>query len=135
MRYKFLQHTADAKFNAYGSTLEKSFENSALAMLNLIYAGKVKEKTKKTFNVSGKDFESLLYNFLEEFLILADSEGFLASKIKVKIDRKNLRLKAEVSGDDAENYNFSASVKAVTYNHMFVKKINNKWVCQVVLDV
>ena len=30
-RYKFLAHTADAKFQAFGETLEEAFGNAALA--------------------------------------------------------------------------------------------------------
>ena len=82
MKYKFLKHTADIKFQAFGKTLEKSFENSALAMSNSMYEQKVKSKLKKKINVSGKNLESLLYNFLEELLFLLDSKGFFVSKIK-----------------------------------------------------
>ncbi len=141
MKYKFLKHTADIKFQAFGKTLEKSFENSALAMSNSMYEQKVKSKLKKKINVSGKNLESLLYNFLEELLFLLDSKGFFVSKIKVKIrenknkEKNQTELSAEVFGDDAKNYKIGLDVKAVTYNEMFVKKINGLWVCQVVIDV
>ena len=42
MKYRFLSHTADVKFKAYGKTLNESFENSALAMFNVMYTGKIK---------------------------------------------------------------------------------------------
>lgn len=135
MKFKFLEHTADVKFQAFGSSLEKAFENSALAMFNHMYEGKVKERIKKKFKVVGKDFESLLYNFLEELLFLLDSEFFFLSKIKVKIDKKKMELNAQVSGDIAKNYKANVDVKAVTYNEMFVKKQGNRFICQVVLDV
>ena len=51
------------------------------------------------------------------------------------------KLDVEVIGDKAEHYKLSQDVKAITYNNMFVKKLNQgsatpiKWVCQVVLDV
>jgi len=135
MKFKFLKHTADVKFQAFGKTLEKSFENSALALQKTIVNDlKIKPKIKKKIKVSGRDNESLLYNFLEEFLFLLDSEDFILSKInKIKIsDRK---LEAEVLGDKASNYDFSNPIKAVTYNQMFVKKQKNKFICQIVLDV
>ena len=49
--------------------------------------------------------------------------------------KKTLKIKVEVVGDDAEKYNISEHVKAITYNEMFVKKIKNNWTSQVVLDV
>jgi len=134
-KFKFLEHTADIKFLAFGKTLEKSFENSALALVEVMTKKtKIKAKTQKKITVSGKDNESLLYNFLEEFLFLFDSQGFILAKIgKIKI--KDEKLEAEVMGDSVKNYNISQDVKAITYNSMFVKKIGNKFAVQVVLDV
>ena len=135
MKYKFLPHTADVKFKAYGKTLNESFENSALAMFNVMYTGKIKSSKQIKFSIKGKDFENLLYLFLEKLLILLDSKNFFVSKIKVKINIKDMSLNVLVYGDNSGNYSLNTGVKSVTYNEMFVKKINGKWVCQVVLDV
>ena len=136
MKFRFLEHTADIKFQAFGKTFEEVFENSALAMFNTIYRGKVSNRKKLKISVKGKDSESLLYNFLEEFLFLFDSENFLPSKIKkIKIDKRNFKLEAEVLGDGSENYEISEQIKAVTYNEMFVCEKEGKWISQVVLDI
>jgi|TARA_Y100000310_G_scaffold344913_1_gene460487 SHS2 domain-containing protein len=139
MKYKFLEHTADIKFQAFGKSIEEVFENSAWAMFNAMYDGKVKSSSiskKLKINVKGKDFESLMYNFLEEFLVLLDSEGFFLSKIeKIKIDKKKFTLNVEVSGNNSENYEISQHIKAVTYNDMFIHKEGKKWIAQVVIDV
>lgn len=135
MKFKFLEHTADMKFQAFGNSMEKIFENSALALKEAI-CGKIriKDKEEKTINAEGKDPESLLYNFLEEILYLLDAEDFIIGKIK-KIKITNLKLTAVLSGDKASDYNFTNSVKAITYNEMFVKNIKGKWTAQVVVDV
>jgi len=133
-KFEFLEHTADIKFQAFGNTLEEVFENSALAMTNSMYDGKVKEKIIKKIKVKGKDNERLLYEFLEELLFLLDSEDFILSNVKkIKINKND--LEAEIIGDKASDYEIHIIVKAVTYNEMFVKKIKNNWVCQVILDV
>ena len=36
MKYKFLEHTADVKFRAYGNGLEEAFSNAALALKQTI---------------------------------------------------------------------------------------------------
>lgn len=135
MKFKFLEHTADVKFQAFGKSIEEVFENSSLALKEEICGKiKIKEKKEKTIKVKGKDFESLLYNFLEEILYILDAEDFLISKIK-KLKIENFKLTAEIMGDKASNYKFTNEVKAATYNDMFVKKEKNKWISQVVLDV
>ena len=135
-KFKFLEHTADIKFQAFGKNIEEAFENSALAMFNSMFEGKVNKKKNFKINVKGKDFENLLYNFLEELLFLFDSERFfLASIENIKIDKENFKLNAEVFGDSAENYEIHLDIKAVTYNEMFVKKDKGGWTAQVVVDV
>ncbi len=135
MKFKFLPHTADIKFQAFGKTLEEVFENSALALFKSMYKKKVESKKKVKFSVEGNDLESLMYNFLEEFLYLFDAKGFIGSKVKVKIDKIKTILKAEVSGDETKKYKIEMNIKAITYNEMFVKKIKNGFMAQVVLDI
>lgn len=135
MKYKFLKHTADIKFQAFGKNIEKVFENSALALKESICGKtKIKKEKRKKIKISGKDFESLLYKFLEEIIYLLEGENLIISRIK-NLKIKDMKLNAEILGDNSNNYNFTNSVKAVTYNEMFVKEENNKWIAQVVLDV
>jgi len=146
MRYKFLEHTADIKFQAFGKSLEKCFENAGYALVNIICKSPVKGVDRKKIRVKGRDRESLLYNFLEEILYLLDVGGFLVGEIKnlkiVGVSKSvkgkkyyNLELTAEVLGDSVENYETEGDVKAITYNSMFVKKDGKRLVCQVVVDV
>ena len=134
-KFKFLEHTADIKFQAFGKNVEEVFENSALAFKEAVCGKmKIKEEKEKIIKVNGRDFESLMYLFLEKILYLLEAENFLISNIK-EIEIKNFKLKAKIVGDSAKNYKFTDSVKAVTYNEMFIKKQKDKWISQVVLDV
>ena len=136
MKYKFLEHTADVKFQANGSSLNKVFENSALALKETMFGKiKIKNDIKKKFKVEADDDSGLLYRFLEQFLYLLDAENFIFSSVKVRIDKEKNKLKAEVLGDLASNYKFTNDVKAITYNQMFVKKEGKIFKTQVVLDV
>jgi len=100
MKYKYLEHTADIKFQAFGKSLEEAFSNSAYAMINII----------------------------------CERENFLLSKVS-GITIKGNELKAELSGDDLNNYELELDVKAVTYNEMFIKKEKGEFTIQVVLDI
>ncbi len=141
MRYKYLPHTADTKFMAYGKTLEEAFANAALAMTNvMVDTSKVKGRTARKITAEGSDLQSLLYNFLEQFLILLDSENFFLAKItKVRISGKGgsgYKLAAEAVGDDAAKYEtIGPQVKAVTYNDMIVEEKKGKCMVQAVLDI
>lgn len=137
MTYTFLEHTADVKFQAESETLEGVFTESAYALKETICGDiNVLELEEKNITLKGTDMENLLYNFLEEFIVLLDSESFLLAKItELKIDSENLILTAKLKGDKAGHYSFTNDVKAITYNDMIVKKTEEGWTAKVVLDV
>ena len=152
MKYKFIEHTADIKFQAFGENKEEVFENSALALKNVISEDKVDSKEKETIKIKTEDLENLLVDFLEEFLVLFENKGFILSNIeKIKIKKIDIKkgcekyeLNAIVLGDfledsEKKDYEISNHIKAITYNEIFIKKTLRKgkeeWVSQIVVDV
>lgn len=136
MKYEFLPHTADVKFRAYGKNLEEAFSNAALALGDIIIEpSKVKANVEKTIEVEAEDEKSLLYDFLEQFLILLDSEGFLLHKVK-SLKIKELKLKAVIVGDvGVSKYETKTSIKAITYQEMEITKEKGKVMVQVIPDI
>jgi len=138
-RYRFLNHTADAKFQAFGHTLEEAFCNAALATASLMWDWeKIEKRIKHKVEIEGKDLEQLLYSFLEEIIYLLDSEVFLLSSVeKVRIEKKENKffLDAIFEGDKySDKYKIYGDVKAITYNEMEIKKSYPIFL-QVVVDV
>ncbi len=138
-KYEFFDHTADAKFRAYGKTLEEAFANAALATTAIMTdIKKIQKKTKRNMKIESKTKEALLYDFLEELLFYLDTEGFLLSKVtQIKITNKdNYILEAELEGDYAERgYDVRTAIKAVTYNDMKIEEKDNLVTIQVVHDL
>ncbi len=63
-KFEFFDVTADIGYWAYGKTLEEAFENSALAMFNVITnVKKVDKKEIREFTIESEDKVSLLYDF------------------------------------------------------------------------
>jgi len=134
LKYEFLEHPAEVKFKAFGTSVEEAFENSALALSSFIAKGNnILSKKKKEIEVEASDKEALLYSFLEEIINLLDTDHFVVSRAKVLFDGK--KLKAIVKGDDAKNYKGLDHVKAPTYSEMYIKKIKGLYELQVVVDV
>lgn len=131
LQYKFLEHKADAKFQAFGKTLNQAFENAAIAMTSILTEDKIKPKITKQIQVKGTDKKNLLLNFLEEILFLIDTEQFILADAKVNI--KNLILTATLKGDKLQNYETKSDIKAITYNQMKIKE--NPCIIQVVCDI
>ena len=138
-KFDVLEHTADAKFKAYGKSIEQAYENAAFAMVGLMYAPEMiaAEKIEK-ITVHGKDMEQLLYNFLEELLVLQDAKSFVmhgfVTHLRIIKAKDKIRLDAEVIGDEIKDeYEVRPVVKAMTYAEI---KISEKPIyVQFVVDI
>lgn len=138
-KYEYLAHTAEAKFAAYGKSLEEGFSNAALAMENIIIeTEKVKPIIKKKIIVETKHLKALLFDFLQELLVLFDSEHFVIHRIEdlqIRQEGSDYVLQCTAYGDDAQRYEIISGVKSVTYNEMEIKEEKGLWKVVVVLDV
>lgn len=136
MEYRYLSHTAEAKFQAFGQTLEDVFSNAGMAMTNLMVENPVPVE-KREVEVTGNSVESLLYDFLNELLYLKDT-GYVAGDFRdltISKQKGTYKLESEVWVDKVEHYEAMTDVKAPTYHEMKVEKEENDWVAQVVVDV
>ncbi len=137
MNYEFLEHTADAKFRAYGRTLEEAFMNSAYAMLSILKGDiNIKKKMRREINVKSSSDINLLHDFLEEFLFLIDTESLLLSTIEhLEIDENLLSISCIAYFDKIQGYDISGDIKSVTYSEMEIIRDKGKVVTQVVVDI
>ncbi|MFQ6038501.1 MAG: archease [Candidatus Aminicenantales bacterium] len=138
-RYRFLKHTADAKFQAFGNSLEEAFSHAALALVSLMWDWhKVEKKRRIPVHVKGRDLKQLLVGFLEEILYLLDTQDFLLAGVEgLRIEKKTtiFELKATLLGDTASpKHEIFGSVKAITYNEMEITE-NPPFLVQVVADI
>ncbi len=138
-KFRFLDHTADAKFQAFGSTLEEAFANAVLATVSLMWEPeKVEKKGSHPVKVRGRDLEQLLVRFLGEVIYLWETRAFLtasAEDIVIEPAAGGFLLSALFRGDDrSEKYPILGEVKAVTYNEMKIERLRPVSV-QVVLDI
>lgn len=138
-KYRFFRHTADAKFQAYGKTLEETFAHAALAVASLMWDWeKIDKKNEIPVALRGKDLEQLLVSFLEEILYLLETRDFLlASAENVLLEHNGdiWSLRALFKGDiNASRYDIFGDVKAITYNEMVIRD-KPPYVVQVVADI
>jgi SHS2 domain-containing protein len=138
-KFIFLDHTADAKFQAFGHSLEEAFANAALATASLMWdVDSVSKRVQFPLGVRGRDLEQLLVQFLQEIIYLFETKMFLlgsAEEVKIKESDHGYSLQAVFSGDDRrERYNVFGEVKAITYNEIKIDK-NDRVTVQVVVDI
>jgi len=137
--YIYLDHTADIKFKAYGNTLEDCFSNAAKAMFNiLVPINEISIELNQTVTIESDDLDLLLYKWLSELLYLFEVENKLFSEFKINIskDGDKYTLDGILYGESVKDtHNINIEIKAVTFHDLYVKRENNVYTCQVVLDI
>ncbi|GAB6102004.1 archease [Thermococcus atlanticus] len=139
--WEHYEHTADVGIRGYGETLEEAFENVAVALFDvMVDVRKVEGKECREVEAEGEDLMALLYSFLEELLILHDTEGVVFSDFEVRIEKTpdGYRLKAKACGEplDYEKHGPKEEVKAITYHDMKIEQLpDGKWMAQLVPDI
>ena len=130
-KYRFLEHTADILFEAYGQTYEEALENSAHAMFSVF--GTAGESEHAIFSVSAHNIEELTVQALADMLAYMDSCELIFSRAKVlSYDAKRNALEIEAFGEKKRPRD---TVKAVTYHELMVKKDKTGWTIRILLDV
>lgn len=132
--------TADIAFRAYGKNLEEAFSNSALCLFNIMTnIDNIKADIEKKIAIKSEDKESLMFDFLSEFLYIFDVEKLLFSEIDVNISEieDGYKLFAMCRGEklDLQKHQFESEVKAISYFDMKIEENKDGWLCQIVLDL
>jgi SHS2 domain-containing protein len=139
--FEFLEHTADVYIAAYGKDLAEAFENAALATFETMTDTKdVKPKNEKTVEAKGKDKQSLLYNWIEQLLVLFELERTLFSKFRIqKIQQAEAGydLKAKAYGEpyDPKKHKQKVEIKAITYHRMEINEAPGMVTVKFILDI
>ena len=134
--FKYLDHVTDALIEAYGSTLDEAFENSARGLVNTMFdLSNISDNLEVKIEARGHDLYSLLYDWLEKVMLVILTENIILSDFTVKIsstekigDHCTYFLSCTARGEhlDLDKHHFKVEIKAVTYHEMQIKQENEK---------
>ena len=128
MSYKTLEHTTDAIIEVTADNLKEAFEIAGISVIETILdISKVDENDSKKLIVKGKDLKYLLYNWLEEMIILTITDGFAGKRILLEITKNDdYRINAEVFGEliDLKKHKFKVEIKSPTFHEMEIDEDN-----------
>jgi len=140
-KFEYLDHTADVQLHGWGDTLEEAFEQTAMAMFNyMTHIDDVLPVRTVEVKAQGEHMESLLFNFLDEFLFLSSIDNFfMARQVKiVNFDREKMEITALGYGEDFDKSRHGGKgteVKAITYSAMKISERADKNEIFVIVDI
>lgn len=139
--YKFLDHISDVHARCWGKNLKEAFSQAALSLFDTITdINKIDKKISRLIQITVEDKESLLFDFLSEFLYIFDTNDLIFSEIKVldiNKSKKGYLLNAEAKGEifDLKKHSSGIEVKAITYSYMKIEEKKNKTIIEVIFDI
>jgi SHS2 domain-containing protein len=143
--YRFLDHMTDAIIEAYGSTLEEAFENAAMALCDtMIDLKSVLPKSEFKFSAKGNDLYSLLFDWLDQVMLLLVADRTAMSQFSVKIKQHNINsggggysLEGIARGEplDLGRHHYKVEIKAVTYHEMEIRHEKDTFTARFLLDL
>jgi SHS2 domain-containing protein len=136
-KYRQLSHTADLGWRIRGATLAELFENAAAALVaTMVDRRTLRRRAYREITLESPDRESLLVDWLNHLLYLFDVDGFLGRDFKVE-SLTPQSLRARVLGEcfDAARHREKTGVKAATYHHLEISRVDGGWRATVILDL
>ena len=138
MSYKTLEHATDAIIEVTAINLKEAFQIAGISVIETILdISKVEEKGSRDLIVKGKDLKYLLYNWLEEMIILTITDGFAGKRILLEITKNgNYQIDAEIFGEaiDLRKHDFKVEIKSPTFHEMEIKQ-DDKVIMKYLLDL
>ena len=133
----------DAIIEAYGATLEEAFENAAMALCDtMIDLKSVVPKEEFRFSAKGNDLYSLLFDWLDQVMLLMVADRIAVSQFSVKIKHHNNNgegylLEGIARGEplNLDRHQYKVEIKAVTYHEMEIKHKKDIFTAKFLLDL
>ena len=138
MSYKTLEHATDAIIEVTANNLKEAFQIAGISVIDTILdSSKVEENSSRNLIVKGKDLRYLLYNWLEEMIILTITDGFAGKRILLEItENEDYRINAKIFGEaiDLKKHEFKVEIKSPTFHEMEIEQ-NDKVIMKYLLDL
>ena len=132
--FEILEHTADVGVRSWGLSIEETFRQATLGLLDIVGAWKPGAGSPETIEVEARDLGGLLVDWLGEVLYLQEVRDVVVSAVTVdEVGDGTARGSIELVERPVEIE--GTAVKALTYHQLSVEQSAGGWVATVFLDI
>ena len=131
MTYRWVDHTAEVELEIEAARERDVLDEALRALAELLGVDRTRGDETRWVAVEASDRPALLAAWIEELVFLAETEGFVATRIE-SIDVSERSVRATVAGVLGEP---PPLVKAVTYHRLAFEPAGDGYLARVVLDV
>jgi SHS2 domain-containing protein len=127
-QFEFLDHTADIQIHSWGESFAQAAEQAVVGMFNYISdtsSVEVDASWNREVCAAGHDLQSLLYNFINDWLFEFCGNEFVPLTIRVvSCDLESFVIKSIGVGErfSRAKHDLGTEVKAITYSAMQINQ-------------
>jgi SHS2 domain-containing protein len=129
--YRWVEHTSEIELLIEDETPQAVFAEALVALGDLLTEQRGGEPVSHEVSVSAADLPTLLAEWMNELVYLAETDGFIPERTQ-RLDLTERTVEAVVAGRRGNPRNL---VKAVTYHGLELSRSDGRWTARVVLDV
>ena len=134
--WELFSHDADMGIRGYGASAEQAFEMAAKALTAVVInPERLKNAEKLEITLEEPGLEYLFYEWINHLIYEMDHRRMLFGKFEVKI--LDNQLHAKVYGERVNDIqeDLGVEVKGATFTELQVRRENNGWIAQCVVDI
>jgi len=122
--FEIIDHTADVGIIAYGTDIRQAFANAARAMFSLITElDEVEEVIYRDIELTAPDQESLIVEWLNEFIYLFDTENIIFKRFDItRLNSTQLKARSYGEKVNSSKHKLKTGIKAATYHMLRINK-------------
>jgi len=131
---------ADTAFTVRGKTEEELFENAGSALFSsMADVSTIEQIQKRSISLDAEKLDLLLFDFLNELILIKDTENLIFSRFDISIQRNdsNYHINATVYGEvvNPQKHKITIDIKAITMHMFRLEKKKDYYEARVVIDI
>jgi SHS2 domain-containing protein len=135
--YETFEHTADLGLRVRSADLDCLFREAAEGLFSVLVEAIPQNETvqRADFELEAERTEFLLVDWLNELLYRFETRGLLFDSFDVRLDGNRLMATAQSRRFDEQRDRILHEVKAVTYHDLQVRRTDQGWLAELILDI
>ncbi len=132
-KYEILSHTADFKIKFFGKSYSELINSVFKFYFDILEVFEKEDyKEEKVIEILDESFEFIAVRLINELIFYKDIGKFIQNYEIISISEKRLKLKVILCNGVI---NFKYELKSATYYNLNLKKINDCYYLEMVIDI
>jgi SHS2 domain-containing protein len=138
-RIETFDHTADVGLRIAASDLDDLFRTAAQGVFDYIVTNRdaVRDEVTEAVSLRDESPADLLVTWLNDLIFRCETTHRLYTRFDVHVAADGLRLDATIGGEpiDRDRHVLDHEVKAVTHHGLTLRREDEGWVAELILDI